>query len=262
MFLEPLDLAQMYKKHKSSSTFQNKKSEHWNKRSSEMAPRMQKSAYVEDFISKMNISKDDVILDIGCGPGTLAIPLAKKVKKVIAIDFSQSMLDLLLKYATDEGLDNIETHLLSWEDDWSKLPEVDIVVASRSMEVVDMGDTLKKINSLAKKDCYITYKVGGSFVDEEILKFIDKSIVTKPDFWYIPLLLYKDGYLPKIEYIQTNDGSVRYVDADGFATSLIWSVGELNEKQQELAREFYYSFVKCGKYTPKPTLWAFISWSK
>lgn len=262
MFLEPLDLTQMYKRHKSSSTFQNKKSDHWNKRSSEMAPRMQKSDYVEDFISKMSISQDDIILDIGCGPGTLAIPLAKKASKVIAVDFSQSMLDLLCEYATREGLSNIETHLLSWEDDWSMLPQVDIVVASRSIEVDDMSDALSKINSLAKKACYLTYKVGGSFVDEQILEFIDKSIVTKPDFWYIPLLLYKDGYLPKIDYIHTNDGSVRYSDADMFITSLIWSLGELNTKQQELAKEFYCSFVECGKFTPKPTAWAFISWSK
>ncbi|MDD3835646.1 MAG: class I SAM-dependent methyltransferase [Sulfurimonas sp.] len=260
MFLDPIDFASMYKKHKSSTIFKGKKSDEWDKKSKEMAPRMQKSSYVEDFISRMDTSKDDTVLDIGCGPGTLAIPLAKMVKEVIAIDFSAQMLQELQAYAKREGITNITTHLIGWDDDWSHLPQVDIAVASRSMEVKDIEKALQKMSSQAKKASYLTYKTGGSFVDIEILDFIGKKIITKPDFWYIPLLLYKDGYFPYIDYIPTKDGSVKYSSADEFVTSLIWSLGSLDDAQQQKAREYYKLHVKDNN-APKPSMWAFVAWS-
>ncbi|MCK9474137.1 class I SAM-dependent methyltransferase [Sulfurimonas sp.] len=261
MFLDPIDFASMYKKHKSSTVFKGKGSSDWDNKSKEMAPRMQKSEYVEDFISRMNISMDDTVLDVGCGPGTLAIPLAKKVKHVIAIDFSAKMLEELEAYAKREGITNITTHLIGWDDDWSHLPKVDIAVASRSVEVHDLDEALSKMSSQALKACYLTYKTGGSFVDIEILDYIGKKIITNPDFWYIPLLLYKDGHLPKIDYITTKDGSVRYTNADEFVKSLIWSLGSLDEAQQQKAREYYELYVKNKQDDIKPTIWAFVAWN-
>ncbi|MFA5455091.1 MAG: class I SAM-dependent methyltransferase [Sulfurimonas sp.] len=261
MFLEPIDFARMYKEHKQKTVFKGKNSGDWDNKSKEMAPRMQKSEYVEDFISRMDISKEDTVLDIGCGPGTLAIPLAKKVKHVIAIDFSSQMLEELEAYASREGITNITTHHIGWEDDWSHLPQVDIAVASRSVEVQDLDDALSKMSSHAKKACYLTYKTGGSFVDMDILDYIGKKIITKPDFWYIPILLYKEGYLPKIDYITTKDGSVKYSNADEFVTSLIWSLGSLDEKQQEKAKEYFKLYVENRQDFIKPTFWAFVAWS-
>jgi len=261
MFLEPIDFARMYKEHKQKTVFKGKNSGDWDNKSKEMAPRMQKSEYVEDFISRMNISKEDTVLDIGCGPGTLAIPLAKMVKHVIAIDFSSHMLEELKAYAAREGVENITTYHIGWEDDWSHLPQVDIAVASRSVEVQDLDDALSKMSSQASKACYLTYKTGGSFVDMDILDYIGKKIITKPDFWYIPILLYKDGYLPQIDYIQTKEGSVKYSSDEEFVMSLIWSLGTLDEIQQEKAKEYYTLFIEEEKKYTKPSTWAFISWN-
>ena len=260
MFLEPIDFALMYKKHKETTVFRDKNSSDWDEKSKEMAPRMQKSSYVEDFISRMSISSADTVLDIGCGPGTLAIPLAKIAKEVIAIDFSAQMLEELKVYAAKEGITNIKTYHIGWEDDWSYLPKVDIAVASRSVEVKDIETALHKMSAQAKKASYLTYKTGGSFVDMDILDFIGKKIITKPDFWYIPLLLYKDGYLPYIDYIPTKDGSVKYANVDEFVTSLIWSIGTLDETQQQKAREYYKLHIK-NNSIPKPSMWAFVAWS-
>ena len=49
-----------------------------------------------DFIQKvLNLSKDDLILDLGCGFGRIATPLAKKNFNIIGVDMS----DILLSYA-------------------------------------------------------------------------------------------------------------------------------------------------------------------
>jgi SAM-dependent methyltransferase len=53
--------------------------------------------------------KDAVVLDVACGPGTLALMVAPLVNKVVAVDFAASMLALLEQKRNCAGLANIET---------------------------------------------------------------------------------------------------------------------------------------------------------
>ncbi len=260
MFLEPIDFAAMYREHKATTDFKGKTSADWDEKSADMAQSTINSPYVNDFISRMNITGDEVVLDIGCGPGALSIPLAKKVKEVIAIDFSAQMLEELKAYATREGVTNIKTYHLSWDDDWSTLPQADIVVASRSMEVSDIDEALTKMSAHAAKACYLTYKVGGSFVDMNILDTIGKKVKTKPDYCYIPILLYSQGYLPRVDYIETGRGSVRSGTEEEFVESLIWSVHELSEEQKTKARQYYRDVIVGQCRPPRAVNWAFIGW--
>jgi len=260
MFLEPIDFAAMYRAHKASTDFKAKNRDDWDEKSADMAQSTINSPYVDDFISRMEFSGDEVILDIGCGPGALSIPLAKRVKEVIAIDFSERMLEELEAYAAREGVTNIKTYHIGWKDDWSALPPVDIVVASRSMEVSDIEAALSKMSVHARKRCYLTYKVGGSFVDMNILDYIGKKVKTKPDYWYIPIILYTHGYLPRIDYIETGRGSVRSGSEEEFVESLIWSIGTLEEEYQEKAREYYRDVIIGQSKPPRPVNWAFIGW--
>lgn len=259
MFLHPLDFAQMYKEHKQKTVFKGKSADDWNAKSKDMAPRVQKSAYVDDFISRMQLTGDETVLDIGCGPGTLAIPLAKKVKQVVAIDFSRNMLDELEEYAAREGVSNITTYHIGWEDDWSVFGGVDIAIASRSMEVADMNHALEKMSQTAKKACYLTYKVGGSYVDMEIIDYIGKKIITKPDYWYIPLILYTQGHLAKVDYIETQ-GSIKSQNEEDFIGTITWSLNGLSAEEEAKAREYYHTHVVGQNRHPKPFNWAFISW--
>ncbi len=260
MFLESIDFAKMYRDHKCATDFKGKTSSDWDEKSKDMAASTIDSPYVSNFISRMSIMGDEVILDIGCGPGTLSIPLAKRVKEVIAIDFSAQMLAELEAYAIREGVTNIKTYHLSWEDDWSVLPPVDIAIASRSMEVSDAEHALLKMSSSASRKCYLTYKVGGSFVDMEILNYIGKKIITKPDYWYLPILLYQNGYLPTIDYISTERGSIRSSNVEEFVESLTWSLGGIEKEQRIKAIEYYERFIASENRHPKPMQWAFIGW--
>jgi SAM-dependent methyltransferase len=260
MFLEPINFPAIYREHKATSDFKAKNRDDWDAKASDMALSTINSPYVNDFISRMNLSGDEVVLDIGCGPGTLAIPLAKRVKEVIAIDFSEGMLEELKAYAAREGVTNIKTYHIGWEDDWSTLPQADIVVASRSMEVPDVEAALAKMSAHATRACYLTYKVGGSFVDMNILDTIGKKVKTKPDYWYIPLILYTQGYLPRIDYIETGRGSVRSGSEEEFVESLLWSLHELDEEQQSKARRYYHEVIVGQNRPPRAVNWAFIGW--
>ena len=55
-----------------------------------------------------DIDKNDVVLEIGTGIGTLTIELAKKAKKVIAIEQDENICKILTKRLKDEKIDNVE----------------------------------------------------------------------------------------------------------------------------------------------------------
>ncbi|MBE6509494.1 MAG: 16S ribosomal RNA methyltransferase A [Methanobrevibacter sp.] len=62
----------------------------------------------DQIIGFGDISEDDVILEIGTGIGTLTIELAKRAKKVIAIEQDTRICEILAKRLEEENIDNIE----------------------------------------------------------------------------------------------------------------------------------------------------------
>lgn len=62
----------------------------------------------DQIINFGNISKEDVILEIGTGIGTLTLELAKRAKKVIAIEQDQKICEILAQRLEDEKIDNVE----------------------------------------------------------------------------------------------------------------------------------------------------------
>ena len=62
----------------------------------------------DQIIEFGNITKDDVILEIGTGIGTLTIELAKKAKRVIAIEQDSKISEILAKRLKTEKIDNVE----------------------------------------------------------------------------------------------------------------------------------------------------------
>ena len=58
----------------------------------------------------------DTWLDIGAGAGRYALPLARVVREVIALDPSPSMLDALRETATEHGIDNVAPIHARWPD--------------------------------------------------------------------------------------------------------------------------------------------------
>ena len=62
----------------------------------------------DQIINFGDISKEDVILEIGTGIGTLTLELAKRAKKVIAIEQDQKICEILAQRIEDEKIDNVE----------------------------------------------------------------------------------------------------------------------------------------------------------
>ena len=62
----------------------------------------------DQIINFGNIDENDTILEIGTGIGTLTIELAKKAKKVIAIEQDKKIYEILAQRLKEEKIDNVE----------------------------------------------------------------------------------------------------------------------------------------------------------
>lgn len=70
-----------------------------------------KTARAATIIQHLDLHPGMTVLDVGCGPGRLSIPAAKRVGskgKVVAMDIQVGMLDRVRKKAQAENLTNIE----------------------------------------------------------------------------------------------------------------------------------------------------------
>lgn len=98
------------------------------------------------------------MLDIGAGPGTLAIPLAPLVEHVTAIEPSSAMLACLQENISTFGIENITPVQKLWEGVDVKRdlePPYDVVIASYSLGVSDLKEALVKMDEATNKYVYI-----------------------------------------------------------------------------------------------------------
>lgn len=109
-------------------------------------------------IEGMNITPSSRVLDIGAGPGTLAIPLARIVKEVTAVEPSECMRDCLNGNITEQGIRNITVVPKRWEEvDISRdlAAPYDVVIASYSLGFPDLREGLMMMDQVSGSYVYI-----------------------------------------------------------------------------------------------------------
>ena len=62
----------------------------------------------DQIINFGNLNKNDTVLEIGTGIGTLTLEIARKAKKVIAIEQDENIYKILTERLEDEQIDNVE----------------------------------------------------------------------------------------------------------------------------------------------------------
>jgi SAM-dependent methyltransferase len=241
----------------------------WDRKAPSFAKRYIGSSYIDRLLRAIDPAAGDTVLDVGSGPGTLALPLAGMARQVTAIDFSSGMLEELRASAGRQGIENIVTAHASWEDDWQELgiEPHDIAVASRSLSVDDLGAALEKLADWALKKVVITDRVGAGPFDPEIFAAIGRDFDPGPDYIITINMLYRMGINATVDYIPA-EYSDSYESQEEAMKSSLWMLDDLSTSERQrfdaymaerLVKEDDGSWRLLRNHAPK---WAVISWNK
>ena len=261
MTIDAIDFSRLYQSHLALAARTRKNAGAWDTRAAGMAARALHSRYAQDFVARMDLTGAQSLLDVGCGPGTIALAVAPRLRSVVGLDYSGAMLEALRDQAAARGLTHVQTLHRAWEDDWSDVPVCDIAVASRATLVDDIAAALVRLDAHARLRVYLTHPVGGHFTDPAIQRVVGRSVPGTPDYIYLVNILHRMGIHPRIDYLTQES---RLADAQGFddyAQRVAWSLGELDEQERDRLRAWYERATPAER-AGAPMRWAFISWEK
>ena len=245
--------------------------EYWNGRAKSFYEHAGTSPYAAEFIKLAALHDGETVLDMGCGSGTLAIPLAKAGHEVWACDFSSAMLEILERVAAEQGVgDMIHTKLLSWADDWDAagVPVCDVSLASRSMAADDLWAAIEKLDSRGRRRTCVTMGTHLSpRMDPVIMKALGRPDPGLAEFVYAMNMLWVMGKHPEL----TNITSPRqdYFERAEDAIAKHAEIMEATPTEIELLRAYCADHLVEVETADGPRLrfdhdrqtsWAFMSW--
>lgn len=244
---------------------------YWDRR----APSFQKTAgtspYARAFIERCGVRPGETVFDMGCGSGTLALPLAAAGTRVVARDFSPVMLDLMMRRAQAEGYaERIDSAVLAWADDWdaARVPVCDVAVASRSIATEDLQDALLKLESRARRRVCLTLSCGvGPRHDAVLLQAVGRKLPQYPEHVLCMNILWQLGRRPSLGYIESDRQST--YDSPEHAVEKNAELMEVTPHERALLEEYTAAHLRqvegdeglVWQYDHRRVIsWAFISW--
>jgi len=116
------------------------------------------AAVFDALVDAFALTTADIVLDLGCGTGQLALPIAARVRAVVGVDPEPDMLVCARRAAAEKGVTNV-SWLLGADTD---LPAVDALLG-RTVGAVTIGQALHWMDyeALFRKVARLTRDGGG-----------------------------------------------------------------------------------------------------
>ena len=189
--------------------------EHWDRRAAHYGThgaggRLREGAYERIFLKRAGVRPGETVLDMGCGAGLLAVPLARRGVRVVCADFSPRMLEELDATARAAGVrDMLELHRLAWDDDWEAAgiepDSVDVAIASRSLATRNLTDAVAKLDRTARRRVCATVAAGRSPMrDERAYEAVGRARESVRDYVFVTNVLFAQGVYPELSYVVTH----------------------------------------------------------
>ncbi|NYT20136.1 MAG: methyltransferase domain-containing protein [Methanosarcinales archaeon] len=236
--------------------------EFWNKRSENYAnnidkdKRRKKSADILDFLEESGFNPEGSrVLDIGCGPGTLSLPLARLGAEVTSLDISSGMLNRLKDAIKKESLP-VDVIECSWWtadiDDLGFRNEYDLVIASMTPGIRDV-ENLDKMMACSKGLCYYSnfLRRGEDKAYRDIRNSIlgENSTNNMNGMIFPFMYLYLSGYRPsvRINHSEWNE-ETDWGEAADRAIEFIGRGRDFDDGIKEKIRDYYQNASLDGMY--------------
>lgn len=259
---EEIDFAELYREQCRRTSYGSRSSLDWDRRAERRSRQVRDSDYNDAFLAGVNLDGVRTALDIGCGTGNLAIPLAQRLKKVYAVDFSAEMLRHLERNRRAAGVENITVQQLSWTDSWRGVPKVDLAICSRALGVEDLRAALEKMTRQARVRCAATIHAGGNYLGADVLELLGRDLQPRPGYIYAVNILYQMGVHATVDFIRSKGGS-GYAGVEDFVQAIRWRIGTLTPGEEKKLRGFYRDLPKAADGTAQyrhEFEWALLTW--
>ncbi len=168
-----------------------------------------------DLVKRLLKSKPGTLLDVGGGTGVFAIPMAKQMKRVVVLDPSDGMLEVLKGKAESTGINNIAYIRNTWEAvtreellEKNEGKPYDVVLTSHSVYYIgDLHRSFEKMADMAVRYVYLLIGCNGYDRDKDYEKIYvmlhGKPFPPYPDYSFLYMVLRELGIEPNIEMIDT-----------------------------------------------------------
>jgi len=208
---------------------------------------------------------DDVWLDVGAGGGRYALPLALRVREVIAIDPSPSMLGALTEDAIAAGIGNIKAIEARWP--MARPPKGDVALAAHvGYDIAEIGPFVDQLEAQARRLCVA---VMGESAMQTVAALFWRQIhgeprVRLPALPEFLVLLTARGRLPDVTLVNRTPPTFASIDeAHVMSRRQLW-LEEGSAKDRKLRRLVERTLTKHdGRYAFEwtPTRIGIVSWS-
>jgi ubiquinone/menaquinone biosynthesis C-methylase UbiE len=234
----------------------------WNKRSTSYAKnngkddRKKKTEEILAFLDECGFNPEGAkVLDIGCGPGTLSLPLARLGAKVTSLDISSGMLDRLKDVVKKESLP-IEVLECSWWtadiDELGFREEFDLVIASMTPGIKNVED-FGKMEACSKRLCYysnfLQRNEDKAYSDIRTSILNERSEPNMNGIVYPFMYLYLSGYTPSLRINHSKwEEEVSWEEAADRAIDFIGRGRNFDDETKERIMDYYQTASAGGMY--------------
>lgn len=148
------------------------------------------------------VRPDDTLLDVGAGTGRFALPLARHVRHVTALDHACPMLTILQRQAAQQQLTNLTLLEAPWET--ATVTPHDVVLAAWSLyRLPDMLAGMQKLIAATRRTLIIVAGAGNSIRHEPRLRrfWPDQDQDDTPMHIYYYGMLWQAGIHPELRIV-------------------------------------------------------------
>ncbi len=249
----------------------------WNKMAKDFAQRTGKQKATQRrnntirlLVDRKILTPKTRVLDIGAGPGSWALPMARHCAHVTALEPARGMTDIIAARMEAEGVTNITIDQHTWQEvdleESNYKKSFDLVFASMTPGI-DGPDTLKKMMGASREFCYMS-GFSGPGMHQQFAplwkKFFNAPMPKKThDLIYPFNLLYAMGLRPDLTFSWWNkeinwdrEHTIRHF------VNFFESHMEITPEAQDLIADYVNTQCPDGEYRPeKPVCRGAMIWS-
>lgn len=199
------------------------------------------------------------VLDIGPGPGTMAIPFAEKAAHVTTVESSAPMAEVLMSNAEEAGLGNIDTVCKDWLDtdvDSDLSGKYDVVIASHSLGMPDIRCAIEKMQAACCGRIYLYFFSGLTSWDQRYAQLWPllhgTEYVTLPRMNILYNVLYSMGIYPNMD-VTARSFFTTYESIDAACDAHSMRCGVQSDEKRTILEQYLSKELelKDGKYYEK-----------